>query len=330
MNNYALILEKKSHGYLLVNEAADMQTADGLTKLLSGQNGGPYANQWNQFMDEVESKKAAGNYTFMVKHDNGKDMINVAYQIGTDLKPVKGSLKLAAATSSSPVSGSSIDINKIAEYDPKGKMYEFIAALITISIQKFGKAWTPDHIKWVTAQTNKVKALGGSFAGIEKAANASFLLGDGNIADNWIKLTGGDLPTQVTTITSKYKKAGSVESDADIKMIMDAVDLKLNETVTSFADSAAMHGLYMLISPKFSADQLAKMWTASGKSGGFLTGIAGEIDEIMGTTQKWPEKFAAWTVGIRGLTLWSGFYTAYRFDTVTYTESIAAIKAALV
>jgi hypothetical protein len=72
------------------------------------------------------------------------------------------------------------------------------------------------------------------------------------------------------------------------------------------------------------------MWTASGKSGGFLTGIAGEIDEIMGTTQKWPEKFAAWTVGIRGLTLWSGFYTAYRFDTVTYTESIAAIKAALV
>jgi hypothetical protein len=32
----------------------------------------------------------------MVKHDNDKDMVNVTYQIGTDGKPVKGSIKLAA------------------------------------------------------------------------------------------------------------------------------------------------------------------------------------------------------------------------------------------
>ena len=335
IKNYGLFLERKAYTKInesLVSEAAapDMQNDAGLKKVMSGETSPTYQPQWDQLITHMEANlKKDGTYTANIAHDNKKPMINIEYKVAGG-KIDGSSIKPAAVSASSTVAGSAIDINKIAEYDPKGKMYEFVAALITVSIQKFGKAWTPDHIKWVTAQINKVKALGGFYTGIEKPAGSTFLQGDGNIADSWIKLTGGDLPNQVTTITSKYKKAGSVDSDADIKMIMDAVDIKLNETITSFADSAAMHGLYMLISPKVSAGQLAKMWKDSGKSGGFLTGIAGEIDEIKGLTPKWSEKFVVWTVGVRGLTYWDGFYKAYGFDKDSYTASLAAIKAALV
>jgi hypothetical protein len=96
ISNYALMLEKKAYGYLQINEAADMQTADGLAKLMSGQNGGAYQNQWDQLVSDYESKKgAAGTYKVMIKHDNTKDMIFVEYTIGADKKPVKGSIKLA-------------------------------------------------------------------------------------------------------------------------------------------------------------------------------------------------------------------------------------------
>jgi hypothetical protein len=99
ISNYALVVEKKSLGYLAVNEAADMQNQQGLDKVLSGRNGGAYGNQWNKLMADYNSKKGvAGTYTFMVKHDNDKDMVNVTYQIGTDGKPVKGSIKLATET----------------------------------------------------------------------------------------------------------------------------------------------------------------------------------------------------------------------------------------
>lgn len=106
--NYALLLEHKTHGYTAVNEAADMQTEDGLKKLLSGQNGGAYANQWDMLITDYEAKKGkAGTYKYMVKHDNGKDMIYVQYTIGSDGKPVKGSIKLAGNSAGSGTSTSS-------------------------------------------------------------------------------------------------------------------------------------------------------------------------------------------------------------------------------
>lgn len=101
ISNYALMLEKKAHGYLQINEAADMQTADGLAKLMSGQSGGSYSNQWNQLISDYESKKGvAGTYKVMITHDNKKEMVYVEYTIGADKKPVKGSIKLAAEAAS--------------------------------------------------------------------------------------------------------------------------------------------------------------------------------------------------------------------------------------
>ena len=105
LHNYALLAEQKKYGYDnslsenldIVNEAGpDMQTDDGVKKVLSGKTDPNYAVQWNQLVDDAATRKAAGTYTVIIKHDNGKEMVNLQYQIGSDLKPVKGSVKLAA------------------------------------------------------------------------------------------------------------------------------------------------------------------------------------------------------------------------------------------
>jgi|APGre2960657404_1045060.scaffolds.fasta_scaffold22246_4 hypothetical protein len=107
LNNYAILAEQKKYGYStpitesidVVNEAApDMQTEDGVKKVLGGKTDPNYAAQWNQLVDDVATHKAAGTYTVTINHDDNRPMVTLQYQIGTDLKPVKGSVKLAATT----------------------------------------------------------------------------------------------------------------------------------------------------------------------------------------------------------------------------------------
>jgi len=105
LNNYAILAEQKKYGYLVtesidsVNEAApDMQTADGVKKVLGGKTDPNYVNQWNQLVDDVATRKAAGTYTVTINHDDNRPMVTLQYQIGSDLKPVKGSVKLSATT----------------------------------------------------------------------------------------------------------------------------------------------------------------------------------------------------------------------------------------
>lgn len=106
LHNYAILAEQKKYGYSTpitesidaVNEAGpDMQTADGLNKVMSGKTDPNYTAQWNQLVDDIAArKKVAGTYTVTIKHDDNKDMVTLEYQIGTDGKPVKTSVKLAA------------------------------------------------------------------------------------------------------------------------------------------------------------------------------------------------------------------------------------------
>lgn len=117
--NYASLLEKKQLGYEPKTDyiaesagAPDMQTADGLKKLLSGQNPGPYSPQWDQLISDYEAKKGkAGTYTVTINHDNGKPMITVDYKIGADGKPVKGSIVLSSKVSSAGTGGTGTDPN---------------------------------------------------------------------------------------------------------------------------------------------------------------------------------------------------------------------------
>lgn len=113
LHNYALLAEQKKHGYDTsisesidtINEAGpDMQTQDGLAKVMSGKTDPNYTAQWNQLVDDISArKKAAGTYTVTIIHDNQKPMVTLEYQIGQDGKPIKTSVKLAA-TSAAPAS----------------------------------------------------------------------------------------------------------------------------------------------------------------------------------------------------------------------------------
>lgn len=87
IKNYGLYLEKKPYSTVnesIVAEAAapDMQTADGLKKVLSGEKGEAYVNQWNQLVDHMTAnKKKDGTYTATIIHDNKKPMINIQYVV---------------------------------------------------------------------------------------------------------------------------------------------------------------------------------------------------------------------------------------------------------
>lgn len=336
LSNYALLVEQKKHGYLnpiaesmdIVNEAGpDMQTDAGLSAVLSGKTDTKYTDQWNQLVDDAATRKTAGTYTVTIKHTDGKEMVTLQYQIGTDLKPVKGSVKLAAATAAAQ----NISMEKLSAYDPKGKMNEFVAALITVSIEKLGKAWTKAHIDWVNAQITKCKAWAGLYGNIANSATGVFLSGTGDIFTTWISpLSGGDKPTQIDAIAKTNKIAGSAAIDAQVNMILQTINVKLQESIISMTDENAIHGLYMLISPKYTTGQLDKMYEAiTGTSGGPLSvmSTSGATNDINLTYKR---LFAQWCVGVRGNQYSTDMLTRYGFDLASYTASLAAIKLALV
>jgi hypothetical protein len=335
LNNYAILTEQKKYGYLVtesidvVNEAApDMQTEDGVKKVLGGKTDPNYANQWNQLVDDAATRKAAGTYTVTINHDNDKPMVTLQYQIGDDLKPVKGSVQLAA---SSGATGQEVSIQKIAKYDPKGKMNEFVAALITVSLEKFGKSWTKANIDWVNNQINLCKQLQTSYGRLAQSATGKFLVGDGDVFTTWVSpLSGGDRPTQIDSIAKTNKVAGSAATDQQVNMILQTINLKTQESIIESTDEKAIHGLYMLISPKYTTGQLDRMYAAiRGTAGGLLSNVhsTGSANNLSST---YKQPFIQWCVGVRGNTYSQEIYTRYGFDIASYTASLAAIKSSLV
>jgi hypothetical protein len=337
LNNYAILAEQKKYGYSTpitesidaVNEAApDMQTEDGVKKVLGGKTDPNYATQWNQLVDDAATRKDAGTYTVTIIHDNQKPMVTLQYQIGADLKPVKGSVQLAA---SSGATGKEVSIQQIAKYDPKGKMNEFVAALITVSIEKFGKSWTKAHIDWVNSQINLCKALGSFYGNLGTFADGNFLKDTGDIFTNWINgLWGGDRPSQIDAISKTNKIAGSAATDAQVNMILQTINVKLQESIIQKTDEKAIHGLYMLISPKYTAGQIVTMYQAiTGTSGGLLTTMKtrGATDSL---DSNYKRLFIQWCVGVRGEQYATEILSDYRFDLASYKASLAQIKASLV
>lgn len=109
IKNYALFLESKAFRSTVTESmieeadaaAPDMQTADGLKKIMSGENGGAYVPQWNQLVDHMAAnKKKDGTYTANIIHDNKKAMANVEYKVAGG-KVDWNSVKLSASTQAS-------------------------------------------------------------------------------------------------------------------------------------------------------------------------------------------------------------------------------------
>jgi hypothetical protein len=328
--NYARQLELVN--YSKVNEntlnEADADPAKALEQVKSGKvAGSTYAPQWKQVQDAVVKGHEAGQVTGTVKvlHDNQSEMVTVTWTIAN------GKVTVSLVAAPAATIGQNISIDKLATYDPKGKMNEFVAALITVSIEKIGTAWTKAHIDWVTSQINKCKALGGFYGTIANRATGKFLVGDGDVFTTWVSpLRGGDRPTQIDSISKTNKNAGSAATDQQVTMILQTINTKLQEDFIGETDENAIHGLFMLISPKYTTGQLTRMYEAiRGTTGGVLSDMStrGATDDI-NTTYKQP--FIQWCVGVRGNTYESGIYTRYGFDINSYTASVAAIKTALV
>lgn len=332
LSNYARHLELAK--YATVNEAvvfeADADPAKALEQVKSGKNGGGYANQWNQVQTAVVAGHEAGQTTgtVMVKHDNGSDMVNVTWKIADS----KVELSVAGAASGT---GAGIDINKIAEYNPNRKLNEFVAALVTVALEKYGRVWGKAHIDWITAQINKLNALQGSFAGIQNYIKSGtdsallFLIGTGDVS-SWItSLSGGDKDAVTGVIAdASLKTAGSALPGEKLNKVLVAISGKLGESITSVSDEKSIVSLYQLITAGYGSGQLEKAWNALGKSGGLLSTI---IDEIDNHTYSYSKSLMIWAIGVRGLTATGDAYIKKTgFDTASYTASVAAIKKALV
>jgi len=328
--NYARGLELST--YNKINESAILEADANPTKALeqikSGKAGGTYAAQWNQVQTAVVAGHEADQPTgkVMVKHDNGADMVTVNWKI------TNGKVDLSVDGAAVAATGQMVNIEKLSTYDPKGKMNEFIAALITVSIEKFGKTWDKAHMDWVNAQINKCKALGGFYGRIGDYATSPCLVGDGDIFTPWINpLSGGDRPTQIDAIGKVNKIAGSAATDAQVNMILQVINLKTQESIISQTDEKAIHGLYMLISPKYTIGQLQRMYDAiaGASSGGiFYTLKSSGATNNISVTDK--AKFAQWCIGVRGNQHSADMLAEYRFDIASYTASLAAIKTSLV
>lgn len=329
ISNYARSLELSK--YNKINESAILEADANPTKALeqikSGKTGGAYADQWKQVQDAVvaghEADQTAGKV--MVKHTNGTDMVTVNWKI------TNGKVDLSVDAASGAATGKDVSIDKLATYDPKGKMNEFVAALITVSIEKFGKSWTKAHIDWVNGQINKCKALGGFYGNLGTFADGNFLKDTGDIFTNWINgLSGGDRPTQIDSIAKTTKLAGSAATDAQVNMILQAINVKLQESIIQNTDEKAIHGLYMLISPKYTAGQIVTMYQAiSGTSGGLLTTMKtrGATDSL---DSNYKRLFIQWCVGVRGEQYTAEILKDYRFDLASYKASLTQIKSSLV
>jgi hypothetical protein len=329
ISNYARSLELSN--YNKINESAILEADTNPTKALeqikSGKAGGTYADQWKQVQDAVVAGHEADQTTgkVMVKHTNGTDMVNVTWKI------TNGKVDLSVDAASGAATGQAVSIEKLATYDPKGKMNEFVAALITVSVEKFGKAWTKAHIDWVNVQITKCKALGSFYGNLGTFADGNFLKDTGDIFTNWINgLSGGDRPTQIDSIAKTTKLAGSAATDAQVNMILQAINVKLQESIIQNTDEKAIHGLYMLISPKYTAGQIVTMYQAvSGTSGGLLTTMKtrGATDSL---DSNYKRLFIQWCVGVRGEQYTAEILKDYRFDLASYKASLTQIKSSLI
>jgi len=328
ISNYALMLEKKAHGYLQINESADMQTADGLAKVLSGKNGGSYQNQWDQLVSDFESKKGvAGTYKVMIKHDgNKKDMIYLEYTIGADGKPVKDSIKLATETAGSGNSGN-WDTNKFLEFNANGKIYEVVSAMIHVCLEKLGDDWGPNHVKWVIDNLNKAANGNTTCTGLNRGTNGglvnslNFLRTDGTVRK--YALACSDAPLQIKN-AENLKDAGDARDQNSLDSVISAIKTKLDESFTSIEDEYSLISCYEFISPKITQEMIEATWKKLGmSSGGPLSAIVNEKDT---RSDSWGKALGTWALGSRKGNANQNAVSACGIDKAAHDAAVVAIR----
>lgn len=221
LHNYALLAEQKKYGYDnslsenldMVNEAGpDMQTDDGVKKVLSGKTDPNYTAQWNQLVDDAATRKAVGTYTVIIKHDNGKEMVNLQYQIGSDLKPVKGSVKLAAvapAPAAAPAAAAKTYTDE--ELKPTVDiLVDDLDGIVTIANLKSIKEILTKYVGQfglADDDTTKVTAIGRILTLYKRDESGDTLTGDiASVGTATLGVEAEKLKNQLATLLKPYKE----------------------------------------------------------------------------------------------------------------------------
>ena len=220
LHNYAILAEQKKYGYAnqidessgsVVNEAApDMQTEDGVKKVLSGKTDPNYAAQWNQLVDDAATRKAAGTYTVIIKHDNGKEMVNLQYQIGSDLKPVKGSVKLAAVAAAQPTAAAAKTYTDEELKPTVDILVDDLDGIVTIANLKSIKEILTKYVGQfglADDDTTKVTAIGRILTLYKRDESGDTLTGDiTSVGTATLGVEAEKLKNQLATLLKPYKE----------------------------------------------------------------------------------------------------------------------------
>lgn len=216
LNNYAILAEQKKYGYLvtesidIVNEAApDMQTEDGVKKVLGGKTDPTYVNQWNQLVDDAATRKAAGTYTVTINHDNGSPMVNLQYQVGANLKPVKGSVKLAAAVAAQAQPAAKVYNDSELQSNVKYLVNELDGWVDLANLKNVQKVLTGYVNQFATADddTTKVTAIGRILTLYKRDENGDTLPGDiSGVGTSTLPAEAEKIKTQLATLLKSYKE----------------------------------------------------------------------------------------------------------------------------
>ena len=217
LQNYALLAEQKKYGYSTpitenidaVNEAGpDMQTEDGVKKVLSGKTDSNYTVQWNQLVKDVATRKAAGTYQVTIKHNDNRDMVTLEYQIGTDLKPVKGSIKLSAAA---PAPAASAKTYTDEELKPTVDiLVDDLDGIVTIANLNSIKTNLTKYVGQfglADDDTTKVTAIGRILTLYKRDESGDTLTGDiTSVGTATLGVDAEKLKTQLATLLKPYKE----------------------------------------------------------------------------------------------------------------------------
>ena len=219
LHNYAILAEQKKYGYDnslsenldIVNEAGpDMQTDDGVKKVLSGKTDPNYAVQWNQLVDDAATRKAAGTYTVIIKHDNGKEMVNLQYQIGSDLKPVKGSVKLAAVAAAQPTAAAAKTYTDEELKPTVDILVDDLDGIVTIANLKSIKEILTKYVGQfglADDDTTKVTAIGRILTLYKRDESGDTLTGDiTSVGTATLGVEAEKLKNQLATLLKPYKE----------------------------------------------------------------------------------------------------------------------------
>ena len=213
LHNYALLAEQKKYGYDnslsenldIVNEAGpDMQTDDGVKKVLSGKTDPNYA------VDDAATRKAAGTYTVIIKHDNGKEMVNLQYQIGSDLKPVKGSVKLAAVAAAQPTAAAAKTYTDEELKPTVDILVDDLDGIVTIANLKSIKEILTKYVGQfglADDDTTKVTAIGRILTLYKRDESGDTLTGDiTSVGTATLGVEAEKLKNQLATLLKPYKE----------------------------------------------------------------------------------------------------------------------------